>query len=613
MGVSIKFLQLLVLAIVSVSSAFTLTVPNIPKHATHNVRTIANKVKVETYHPASTYEASRIVPKSMNLRSHSQTFGAGIEHPLRKRGASLKECSEAFIASHLGVDESATIYTSGFAAEVASHAYAKQVIDGIPVANAVANVAFNSDDKVVALGSSFIKPSQVASFTPSVSFEEAKNTAEAALDGTYLDEIPSTIEYFAKEDGSVVLVHILQVGNEKAGTWYNAFVDAHTNTLVSVTDYVSHASYLVLPLEKQTLLQGFETVVDPADLESSPLGWHADGTTNTTDTSGNNVFVFSNSDGTTTPQSSSPLVFNYPHDASASPKTPANLDAARVNAFYIINTIHDIAYRYGFTEAAFNFQNNNFGLGGKAGDRVRTSIQDSLTTDNSAFVTFPDGQQGLMYMFLYTATEPNRDAALENDILVHEMGHGITRRMTGGGTSACLGATEGAGMGEGWSDAIAEWTEHTSAAVPDYVLGQYVTNSSAGTRRYPYSTSAAVNPLTYASVGVEDEVHNIGEVWANMLHNVYAALVGAHGWAADFRTNPDGTEGNVVFMRLLIDALPLQPCDPTFVTARDAWLQADVNRYDGAHRCLLWKAFASRGLGVDAANYVDDATIPSDC
>jgi extracellular elastinolytic metalloproteinase len=24
--------------------------------------------------------------------------------------------------------------------------------------------------------------------------------------------------------------------------------------------------------------------------------------------------------------------------------------------FYLINTVHDYAYRYGFTEAAFNFQ-----------------------------------------------------------------------------------------------------------------------------------------------------------------------------------------------------------------------------------------------------------------
>jgi extracellular elastinolytic metalloproteinase len=67
-----------------------------------------------------------------------------------------------------------------------------------------------------------------------------------------------------------------------------------------------------------------------------------------------------------------------------------------------------------------------------------------------------------------------RDGALENDIVVHENTHGMSNRMTGGGTAACLQTTEAAGLGEGmhksisnrclatqrsfsgWSDAVAE-------------------------------------------------------------------------------------------------------------------------------------------------------------
>lgn len=124
----------------------------------------------------------------------------------------------------------------------------------------------------------------------------------------------------------------------------------------------------------------------------------------------------------------------------------------------------------------------------------------------------------------------------------------------------------------------------------------------------------------------------VGEVWANILHNVYAALVGQYGWSSVAKTNPDGTEGNVVYLHLLMDALRLQPCNPTckyksslllvgianlmifvVIAARAAWIQADANRYGGANKCLLWKAFASRGLGVNAANHVDDATLPEGC
>lgn len=50
----------------------------------------------------------------------------------------------------------------------------------------------------------------------------------------------------------------------------------------------------------------------------------------------------------------------------------------------------------------------------------------------------------------------------------------------------------------------------------------------------------------------------IGEVWCNTLHNVYAALIAAHGFSATAKTDPDGTEGNVVFLHLFIDALAIQ-------------------------------------------------------
>lgn len=38
-------------------------------------------------------------------------------------------------------------------------------------------------------------------------------------------------------------------------------------------------------------------------------------------------------------------------------------------------------------EAAFSFQTNNFGKGGKGADRVTVSVQDSAGTDNADFST----------------------------------------------------------------------------------------------------------------------------------------------------------------------------------------------------------------------------------
>jgi len=117
-----------------------------------------------------------------------------------------------------------------------------------------------------------------------------------------------------------------------------------------------------------------------------------------------------------------------------------------------------------------------------------------------------------------------------------------------------------------------------------------------------------------------------------MLHGVLAAFVSKYGYNEGAFTSPDGTEGNVQYLHLFIDALSLQPCNPTrtsillsarivsdhafectVVQARDAWIQADVNRYAGANACLIWNAFADRGLGVNAANYEDDSSVPAGC
>ncbi|KAF9017911.1 hypothetical protein BDZ89DRAFT_1140362 [Hymenopellis radicata] len=44
-------------------------------------------------------------------------------------------------------------------------------------------------------------------------------------------------------------------------------------------------------------------------------------------------------------------------------------------------------YLYGFTEAAFNFQSNNFGNGGRGNDPVSIAVQDAAGVDNTDFST----------------------------------------------------------------------------------------------------------------------------------------------------------------------------------------------------------------------------------
>jgi hypothetical protein len=84
-----------------------------------------------------------------------------------------------------------------------------------------------------------------------------------------------------------------------------------------------------------------------------------------------------------------------------------------------------------------------------------------------------------------------------------------------------------------------------------------------------------------------------------MLWEVYWKLVGAYGFDADLYA---GTGGNNLALQLVVDGMKLQPCGPTFLTARDAILAADLANTGGANQCLIWRGFAKRGLGFDAQN-----------
>ena len=104
-----------------------------------------------------------------------------------------------------------------------------------------------------------------------------------------------------------------------------------------------------------------------------------------------------------------------------------------------------------------------------------------------------------------------------------------------------------------------------------------------------------------------------------ILYEAYWNLVEKHGFQADwFNTAAQERGGNVIMFQLVIDGMKLQPCDPNFVEARDAILQADQINNDGENQCELWRGFAKRGLGLEARSFnnepvVQSFELPQDC
>ncbi len=193
------------------------------------------------------------------------------------------------------------------------------------------------------------------------------------------------------------------------------------------------------------------------------------------------------------------------------------------------------------------------------------------------------------------------DGSLDNGIVAHEYGHGISTRLTGGPYSSCLGNQEQ--MGEGWSDffglaltVLPNHTAETSRGIGTYAGGEPITGS--GIRTYPYSRDMAVNPHTYDDIKSEAVPHGVGSVWCVMIWDMFWNLVDEYGYDTDLYY---GTGGNNIAMHLVTEGLKLQGCDPGFVSGRDAILAADRALYGGANECFIWEAFARRGLGFSAS------------
>lgn len=219
---------------------------------------------------------------------------------------------------------------------------------------------------------------------------------------------------------------------------------------------------------------------------------------------------------------------------------------------------------------------------------------------------------------------PKRDGDIDNGVISHEYGHGISNRLTGGGALLPLGGDEQGG--EGWSDYVALYmtlrsndllpatSQHPFGVLPSRGIGNYVTYQNydaRGIREFPYSIDMNVNPATFGYVKRPDyaEAHSVGFVWCSMLYEMLQTFIDEYGMNDNVyeganptasHNPPASAKGNNIATRLVIEAMKLQPVNPTFVEERDAILKADTLLYNGQHSCAIWKAFAKRGLGYSA-------------
>ena len=700
----------------------------------------------------------------------------------------------------------------------------QQTYDGIPVFNSVSS-ALIKDNKVTHFSDNFSDMSSV-----SVNSKKAVISSDSAFDSVLKNlklkksnrytfeagkenSVQTKTVYYQK-DNQLILAYEINFEEAESSNYWNVLVNAangeileKNNLLVSCKfdthSYTSperiaalkaegkkalanienkilaadNASYRVfeLPLEAPTF--GNRTLVsNPWFLDASPEGWHSDGTNHYTYTRGNNAYAYTDYTNTNTvgdvAEGGSSRLFDFPLDVNTPPAQYTN--AAITQLFYMNNKMHDIFYKFGFNEAARNFQINNFGKGGSGNDAVRAEARDGGGTDNANFSTPADGGIPRMQMYLWgpksqsylsynapsdlvgrnpvvginsgfgptissnpvtsdvvlvdpvkgcttlsntnltgkialiergdcnftvkfksaqdkgalgvivynaadspavgnmggtdaTVTIPGvlvdntegvlikskltsstvnanikdesiwMDGSLDNGIVAHEYGHGISNRNTGNGSTCLNSSSDNEQMGEGWSDFFALMLTNRpgdNASVPRGI-GTFAIDEAingGGIRPAQYSPDTAVNSytygktngMTYVSSGVTYvNVHSVGFVWATMLWDLHWKMVEKYGYASDVVAAPNSGSGRV--LQLVVDGLKLQGCNPTFVKGRNAIIAADQATTGGADKCLIWNVFSKRGLGVNAASgsiigtgtgmndQVEDFSVPAEC
>ena len=368
------------------------------------------------------------------------------------------------------------------------------------------------------------------------------------------------------------------------------------------------------PQEPRSLI-----TIGALDPVASPEGWIPAGESTT---AGNNIAAqtdlnFDNIPDLPRPFAQGGRVFDFPFTLGAPPEI--NIDAAVTQAFYMGNWFHDIMYGYGFTEPFGNYQNSNFDRGGVEGDAIQIDVLDGGGDNNARFISqAEDGSPGRVEMFLWTNGADMRNSAFDNQVLLHELAHSVSLRLLGG-----VSDVQSIGMSEGWSDfiALALLSRPGDNLAGVYPIGAYLAYTSSnppfldnyyfGIRRYPYSIDFNANPLTFADIDSEqfdvgqtaprnplipfdnpERVHQVGEVWCQILWECRAELVQAHGYA-----------GNEIMLRLVVDAMKLTTTNnPNMVIGRDAILLADLVNNNGENVCRLRDAFARRGLGTEATS-----------
>jgi extracellular elastinolytic metalloproteinase len=243
---------------------------------------------------------------------------------------------------------------------------------------------------------------------------------------------------FPTDDGSIAVGLLVETWSEGRNLLHETLVGSDGSVL-NVEERTNSDSYKVFLIDPDKGLQQVVKGPGAGNLQS-PAGWLGAAAQNSTNIAGNNAHAYLDRNADNAADGGGTAVkkdnFTATADLTASPSTVTNRAVAVQNLFYLNNVLHDELYKHGFTEAAGNFQQNNFGKGGRGQDPVNAEAQDGSGLDNANFATPNDGRSPRMQMFLWTGkgtyhVQVNAPAGVAGTYLAQGAEFGGTLNATG--------------------------------------------------------------------------------------------------------------------------------------------------------------------------------------
>ena len=171
-----------------------------------------------------------------------------------------------------------------------------------------------------------------------------------------------------------------------------------------------------------------------------------------------------------------------------------------------------------------------------------------------------------------TFGEGGVDDAEDVDVILHELGHGLHDWLTNGGLSQVNGLSEG--CGDYWAQSYSRSTGFWQPGEPQYnwVFHWDGHNQFWSGRRTDYTAQ-------YPQ-GLVNQIHTDGQMWASTLMSI---------WNEIGRTATD---------RNFLECLAMTSSSTNQEDAAQAFIQADLNLYGGAHLGVIQFWFEQRGYNI---------------